>query len=144
MFPARAPTLTTHARADRLWFRRMLDQVGLGPAACYAAAMDRFAEMIGLMDELYGKLETWPIPPRQSQAGIISTARAKLYQDVKRALRSGELVREACETCGEIAVEAHHADYSKPLEVRWLCRSCHRRYHAVEAKAAFLASLAKS
>ena len=104
--------------------------------------MDRYAEMIGLMDELYGKPETWPIDPRKSQAGRISSERAAVYQQVKRALRSGDLVREACEQCGETRTEAHHHDYGKPLEVTWLCRSCHRRQHADDAKAAYLASLA--
>ena len=39
----------------------------------------------------------------------------------------------ACEQCGGKheydALQAHHDDYSKPLEVRWLCRSCHQRHH---------------
>lgn len=50
---------------------------------------------------------------------------------VAGALRSGVLVKpDRCECCGEIEpLVGHHDDYSKPLEVRWWCRSCHRRNH---------------
>jgi len=44
------------------------------------------------------------------------------------AIRDGLLVRKPCEICGELA-EAHHYDYSKPLEVRWLCRLHHWQVH---------------
>lgn len=37
------------------------------------------------------------------------------------ALESGKVVRHPCEVCGSVPVHAHHTDYSKPLEVRWLC-----------------------
>ncbi len=51
------------------------------------------------------------------------------------AIRKGTLARkEHCEHClrheryvGQI--EMHHADYSKPLEVTFLCRPCHRAAH---------------
>jgi DNA repair exonuclease SbcCD ATPase subunit len=46
-----------------------------------------------------------------------------------RALASGKLTREPCEVCGSEVSEAHHADYSKPLEVRWLCRTHHMEQH---------------
>ena len=37
---------------------------------------------------------------------------------------------DRCETCGiEAALDAHHDDYTKPLEVRWLCRDCHAAHH---------------
>ena len=45
---------------------------------------------------------------------------------VGRAVKSGKLVRGLCEMCGHSTVEAHHDDYSKPLDVRWLCRYHHR------------------
>jgi hypothetical protein len=35
------------------------------------------------------------------------------------------LVPQPCEVCGATKVEKHHPDYSKPLEVRWLCREHH-------------------
>lgn len=50
---------------------------------------------------------------------------------VERALKSGKLVRaDSCERCGtSAALDGHHPDYSKPLEVEWLCRKCHRAEH---------------
>jgi hypothetical protein len=51
-------------------------------------------------------------------------------QRVQYALKKGWLVRpEQCEKCGRnCKPEAAHHDYSKPLEVRWLCRSCHCKW----------------
>lgn len=53
-------------------------------------------------------------------------AQAKVY----RALLSGKLTKQPCFLCGEIA-EAHHPDYSRPLDVVWLCASHHRQAHAI-------------
>ena len=55
---------------------------------------------------------------------------------VRNALKSGELVRQPCEVCGDPDSEAHHEDYSKPLEVRWLCKPHHRE--ADKARRAYL------
>lgn len=46
------------------------------------------------------------------------------------AIRDGVLIRQPCEECGEPRAEAHHDDYSKPLDVRWLCGRHHRQHHA--------------
>jgi hypothetical protein len=53
-------------------------------------------------------------------------AQAKVY----RALSSGKLKKQPCFVCGEVA-EAHHPDYSRPLDVVWLCASHHRQAHAI-------------
>jgi hypothetical protein len=45
------------------------------------------------------------------------------------AIKSGKLTRLPCEACGEIKAEAHHEDYSKPFDVKWLCRKCHATAH---------------
>lgn len=48
---------------------------------------------------------------------------------VGNALRNGRLVRQPCEKCGAEKVHAHHDDYTKPLDVRWLCNTHHIEHH---------------
>lgn len=43
--------------------------------------------------------------------------------------QTGELVAEPCESCGDLSVEKHHLDYSQPLVIRWLCKTCHLAEH---------------
>lgn len=55
---------------------------------------------------------------------------------VSNAVKSGKLIRpENCEQCGGPGpIEGAHEDYSRPLEVRWLCQKCHRRWDAADPK----------
>jgi hypothetical protein len=45
-----------------------------------------------------------------------------------QAERQGKIVPEPC-WCGSWDVEKHHPDYSKPLDVVWLCHACHATMH---------------
>lgn len=45
----------------------------------------------------------------------------------RRALQTGEIQRGRC-WCGELG-QGHHADYSKPLDVTWLCHRHHMDAH---------------
>jgi hypothetical protein len=60
----------------------------------------------------------------------------RAHWTVHNAIRDGRLERQPCEICGVEKTDAHHDDYSKPLEVRWLCRKHHgiqhRKYHTEE------------
>lgn len=53
---------------------------------------------------------------------------------VGHAVRSGRLVKpECCPCCGEFKprrqIHAHHEDYTKPLDVVWMCAKCHHDHH---------------
>lgn len=54
------------------------------------------------------------------------------------AIRDGRIIRpNRCSSCSvECRPEAHHEDYSKPLEVVWLCSGCHGRAHSHDQKKA--------
>lgn len=54
----------------------------------------------------------------------------RAQQMVAVEIRSGRMARCACERCGSANAQAHHDDYSKPLDVRWLCPRDHARAHA--------------
>jgi hypothetical protein len=54
-------------------------------------------------------------------------ARKAIYYEMK----AGRLIKPtACSRCGaeppKHKLHAHHHDYSKPLEITWLCSKCHR------------------
>lgn len=48
---------------------------------------------------------------------------------VNNAIRDNKLFKEPCEICGDKKSHAHHDDYSKPLNVRWLCAAHHKQWH---------------
>lgn len=50
---------------------------------------------------------------------------------VNNAIKYGKIVKKVfCEHCyKKEKLEGHHNDYHKPLEVIWLCVSCHRKFH---------------
>lgn len=57
-----------------------------------------------------------------------SKEKIKARDAVKYALRTGKLQKEPCH-CGKIEVQAHHDDYSKPLDVEWLCIKHHKKLY---------------
>lgn len=100
---------------------------------------ERFEEMVALVHEMW--------PPEQQpkrRQSVLTPERLAVYRAVVRALRRGDLVKPAacgrCWTAGK--VHAHHHDYAKPLDVVWLCPSCHGIEHARLERQAFVASLA--
>jgi hypothetical protein len=57
-------------------------------------------------------------------------AKQKSRKMAANAIRDGRLVRQPCEVCGTVSgVQAHHDDYDRPLDVRWLCQSDHMAAH---------------
>jgi len=51
------------------------------------------------------------------------------HNKISNALRNGKLIRGVCVICGSKNVHAHHPDYSKPLDVIWLCPKHHKEEH---------------
>lgn len=59
----------------------------------------------------------------------------KVREETKKAIRRGILVKsDSCELCGSNEnIQVHHKDYTNPLDVAWVCFSCHRKiFHASE------------
>jgi hypothetical protein len=48
---------------------------------------------------------------------------------VNNAIRDGKMFREPCVVCGDVVTHAHHDDYLKPLNVKWLCAAHHAQWH---------------
>lgn len=60
---------------------------------------------------------------------IKNQKKIKVKTKVARAIRTGVLIRKKCAICGKEKTDAHHKDYSKPLDVIWLCRTHHSHIH---------------
>jgi len=54
----------------------------------------------------------------------------KARGEVQRAIKAGRMQRLPCEVCAATPTEAHHEDYSKPLDVVFLCKKHHTKRHA--------------
>jgi hypothetical protein len=56
---------------------------------------------------------------------------ARAHMQVWRAVQRGQIDKPlACALCAaDGPLHAHHEDYARPLDVIWLCRSCHMKRH---------------
>lgn len=75
-------------------------------------------------------------PQRKSNALHYQTTNRERHPEKYRArnllnnaIRDGKITKTPCEVCGSEKSQSHHEDYSKPLEVRWLCFKHHRILH---------------
>lgn len=80
--------------------------------------------------------QRWNDPSRRSMVSKYMDEHRKRYpgktkarRAVANALKTGAITRLPCEVCGDTKSEAHHEDYRKPLDVRWLCFYHHRIAH---------------
>lgn len=67
-----------------------------------------------------------------------SPNRQRAYGALKRAIAQGRITKpKVCEKCGRnpgvasdgrSLLHGHHDDYSRPLDVLWICNKCHKRH----------------
>jgi len=74
---------------------------------------------------------------KPARMAIIEAAREKYPEKAKarwtlhNAVKRGRLAKPStCQHCSVVGrIEGHHQDYSKPLDVMWLCKPCHGKQH---------------
>lgn len=69
---------------------------------------------------------------RQRVEQILKRGADRARSATHNAIKSGRIVKfSICERCETepLDIEAHHDDYTKPLDVQWLCRPCHNAVH---------------
>lgn len=62
---------------------------------------------------------------RSRQAYIDNPEATRARAMIAKLISDGIIERLDCQLCGKEKTDGHHPDYSKPLEVIWLCRSHH-------------------
>lgn len=68
---------------------------------------------------------------KQNRQDPLKRLKLKARMATNWAIKTGKLKRLPCE-CGNPKTEAHHKDYSKPMDVLWLCKPCHWKHHKAE------------
>lgn len=67
----------------------------------------------------------------QKKIYLAAPEKFKARKKINKAIATKKMKRPSkCEIClKQCKPDAHHDDYSKPLEVRWLCKRCHFKHH---------------
>ena len=67
------------------------------------------------------------IGKRAKQWRVNNPEKYAAHTKLNNAVRDGKIIKpKVCDECGlPSKLHAHHEDYIKPLEVKWLCVPCH-------------------
>ena len=74
-------------------------------------------------DKVRARKNRWAHANREKKS-----AHMRVYLAIKSGLVLKPDTCSRCKTPGDL--EGHHEDYSRPLTVEWLCRTCHARVHS--------------
>lgn len=67
---------------------------------------------------------------RNKQKDIKNPEKRLAWYELSKAINRGDIIKKPCQECNStVRIHGHHDDYSKPLEVIWLCPLHHRRHH---------------
>jgi hypothetical protein len=80
----------------------------------YSSSTEEFKSKKRILAKLYRKNNELKIKARRA---------------IYIATRNKKITKLPCLKCKEVKVEAHHKDYTKPLEVIWLCKKYHTKLH---------------
>jgi ribosomal protein S27AE len=113
---------------DRLYRKKNADRLRVRTRLYH----EKNTEEVLAKDRLYRKKNAEKILASDRLYRLRYPERCAAKSAVQRAIRSGDLTRpQTCEVCGRSQkLQAHHEDYSRPLEVHWICSRCHMRHHA--------------
>lgn len=70
-------------------------------------------------------VRNWNIKKWQQNNKDKTSANYKVYYHKKK----GVIIKQNCIICNSNKSQAHHADYTKPLDVIWLCPKHHMQEH---------------
>lgn len=101
------------------------------PHSCLECERDAFRKCYAKQPELWRKYLARPSYKayrKKYEATGRDPIKVRARFAVRYAVKVGKLTKLAC-FCGNKRSQAHHPDYSKPLEVIWLCSKHHGVIH---------------
>jgi hypothetical protein len=107
---------------------------------CFKAKARRWKEQNRERSRLLSRLSyirRKPVESERKKAWINNNPeKRRAHHAVNNAVRDGRLIKpDECSRCGtRTSIQGHHRDYSKPLDVVWVCSLCHRRIHIEEER----------
>ncbi len=72
------------------------------------------------------RVYTYQTKQKETPIGELKFRAGQLIRYLKR---KGKIISNPCCICGDENTQGHHPDYSKPLEVAWLCSKHHKEVH---------------
>ena len=87
--------------------------------------------------------ERWKTSRSQyaKEYGAANKYKCRARRAVLAAIKKGTLEKQPCRICGNPQSQAHHPDYSRPLDIVWLCPLHHGEAHFNENQARRLAEI---